>query len=125
MKRTGVVNVSVLIAPTSQGPSWRSGQGSIALSTGSSSTMKRSSSMRERNVWLSACLKCTEVEGSIVLKIAFPRTSLSTSRNDLSDADGIVSRGAGRGYPRECGSDGMLSYFPLAGRSTLIGSWRS
>jgi imidazolonepropionase-like amidohydrolase len=75
--------------------------------------------MREREVWLSACLKCTEVEGVNRPEDAVPPYIAARAGTIYQKQMASFCRARGAGVPVSAGSDGMLSYFPLSAH-TLI-----
>ena len=75
--------------------------------------------MRERNVWLSACLKCTEVEGVNRPDDAVPSYIAARAGTIYQKQMASFCRARDAGVPVSAGSDGMLSYFPLSAHSLI------
>jgi imidazolonepropionase-like amidohydrolase len=75
--------------------------------------------MRERNVWLSASLKCTEVEGVNRPEDGVPPFIAQRAGMIYQTQMASFQRARQAGVRVSAGSDGMLSYFPLAARSII------
>jgi imidazolonepropionase-like amidohydrolase len=75
--------------------------------------------MRERGVWLSACLKCTEVEGVNRPEDEVPPYIAARAGTIYQTQMASFRRARDAGVPVSAGSDGMLSYFPLSALSLI------
>jgi imidazolonepropionase-like amidohydrolase len=75
--------------------------------------------MRERDVWLSASLKCTEVEGVNRPEDHVPEFIARRAGTIYRTQMASFQRARAAGIRLSAGSDGMLSYFPLSARSTI------
>ena len=75
--------------------------------------------MRERDVWLSACLKCTEVEGVNRPDDEVPPFIAARAGTIYQKQMASFRRARDAGIRVSAGSDGMFSYFPLSARSLI------
>ena len=75
--------------------------------------------MRERAIWLSACLKCTEVEGVNRPVDEVPPFIAARAGTIYQKQMASFRRARDAGIRVSAGSDGMLSYFPLSARGLI------
>lgn len=75
--------------------------------------------MRERDVWLSATMKCTEVEGVNRPEDDVPEFIARRAGTIYQTQMASFQRARQAGVRLSAGSDGLMPYFPLAARSII------
>jgi imidazolonepropionase-like amidohydrolase len=75
--------------------------------------------MRERDVWLSATMKCTEIEGINRPEDAVPEFIARRAGTIYRTQMASFQRARAAGVRVSAGSDGYMDYFPLSARSII------
>jgi imidazolonepropionase-like amidohydrolase len=75
--------------------------------------------MRERDIWLSATLKCTEIEGVNRPEDNVPAFIAQRAGTIYQTQMASFQRAREAGVRLSSGSDGYMDYFPLSARSTI------